>query len=464
MRVKGLQPEEKGFDYYTSTRTPRKQTEREEGGREGEGDSEPLLESGYDDEEEEERERRRERGSIATVQASSEDSQTAGERRSSSSSSRKRSRTASLRGNPAGSKPRIVSSESDDGENLQETGKSDLRTKEDGERTAERLREGVCRTPFSSAESVDTSTAPQTSSTVVSIQRSLRRKERVKQRIVAARNRPSSALGGGGGGGGRDERCNDDIITVATEESRASGYNARSSRNGVDFESSSASPPPTTTNRRRSSWSGGAPPWKGKSLVDSDDVAPLKGGSGSGEGGRVWCNGVKGLASDLWLGGGGCASDVLVDMETESPSGRNSNSKSTHACAVTTATTNSGQVLSAKSTPTTAVSSGNISNLNSNSKSTQSVPSAVHIDSSSAGHLGPSEVEIDSARLVSLFQRVVMETDGVSVELMEKMLSTFNHLVFRYRMRTDRRQLPKVRKGLKDVGLNFPFPGPGTGC
>ena len=53
----------------------------------------------------------------------------------------------------------------------------------------------------------------------------------------------------------------------------------------------------------------------------------------------------------------------------------------------------------------------------------------------------PSEIDdIDPAKLFSLFERVVEETEdcACSVEMMEKMLE---HLVFRYRLRSDRRQL-----------------------
>lgn len=53
-------------------------------------------------------------------------------------------------------------------------------------------------------------------------------------------------------------------------------------------------------------------------------------------------------------------------------------------------------------------------------------------------------VDIDPVKLFTLFERVVAETEDCSVEVMEKMLSTFDHLVFRYRLRNNRRQLNSV--------------------
>ena len=55
-----------------------------------------------------------------------------------------------------------------------------------------------------------------------------------------------------------------------------------------------------------------------------------------------------------------------------------------------------------------------------------------------------SAVDIDRGKLLSLFERVVDATENSSVEEMEKLLSTFNHLVFRYRLRSDRQQLTIV--------------------
>ena len=79
---------------------------------------------------------------------------------------------------------------------------------------------------------------------------------------------------------------------------------------------------------------------------------------------------------------------------------------------------------------------------NSNSKSTQSSQ-----DRLTAPHISSEIdkcVDIDPAKLFSLFERVVEETEDCSVEMMEKMLSTFEHLVFRYCLRSDRRQLNSV--------------------
>lgn len=86
---------------------------------------------------------------------------------------------------------------------------------------------------------------------------------------------------------------------------------------------------------------------------------------------------------------------------------------------------------------------------NSNSKSTRSSQERL-----TTPHI-PSEidkcVDIDPAKLSSLFERVVEETEDCSVEMMEKMLSTFEHLVFRYRLRSDRRQLNSVSYNLGEL-------------
>lgn len=53
-------------------------------------------------------------------------------------------------------------------------------------------------------------------------------------------------------------------------------------------------------------------------------------------------------------------------------------------------------------------------------------------------------VDIDCRRLLSLFDSVVSATEGCGLEKMEKLLATFDHLVFRYRLRNDRKQLVNV--------------------
>ena len=98
-----------------------------------------------------------------------------------------------------------------------------------------------------------------------------------------------------------------------------------------------------------------------------------------------------------------------------------------------------GQNSSSKSAQTTSL----------NSKSTQKTPTN---DARSNSLLDNSSVDIDRRRLLALFDRVVDETESSSVEEMEKMLSTFNHLVFRYRMRRDRRQLTTVSQ-MVDYGM-----------
>jgi hypothetical protein len=75
---------------------------------------------------------------------------------------------------------------------------------------------------------------------------------------------------------------------------------------------------------------------------------------------------------------------------------------------------------------------------NSNSKSTHN---SKDVPPTTLQCRDDSEVDIDREKLLSIFERVVDATETSSVEEMEKLLSTFNHLVFRYRMRRDRQQL-----------------------
>ena len=55
-------------------------------------------------------------------------------------------------------------------------------------------------------------------------------------------------------------------------------------------------------------------------------------------------------------------------------------------------------------------------------------------------------VTIDRRKLLELFERVVHETESCSVEQMEDLYFTFEHLVFRHRMKEERSQLLKVRR------------------
>ena len=167
------------------------------------------------------------------------------------------------------------------------------------------------------------------------------------------------------------------------------------------------------------------------------------------------CNGVGRPSSDLWLGGGGAEAESAfrdVLMETESERERNSNLKSTHS-----STGPSRQVSNSKSAPNpTSTTTRQKSNSNPNLKSAPSVSTTTTTTTAHSSSLRRNqseeeerqEIDVDTSKLVAVFDRVVSESAEVSVEVMEKMLSTFNHLVFRYRMTSDRRQLPRVRKGL----------------
>ena len=195
---------------------------------------------------------------------------------------------------------------------------------------------------------------------------------------------------------------------------------------------------------------------------------PVAAGDGVGRGGvacdgvregrEVVCNGVGRPSSDLWLGGGGAEAesafrDVLVGMETESERERNSKSRSTHS-----STGPSRQVSNSKSAPNpTSTTTRQKSNSNPNLKSTPSVSTTTTTPTAHSSSLRRNqseeeeerqEIDVDTGKLVAVFDRVISESAEVSVEVMEKMLSTFKHLVFRYRMRSDRRQLPRVRKWL----------------
>ena len=54
------------------------------------------------------------------------------------------------------------------------------------------------------------------------------------------------------------------------------------------------------------------------------------------------------------------------------------------------------------------------------------------------------DVRIDRGKLLSLFEKVTVATEDSSCEEMERLYATFQHLVFRYRMTTDRLKLVEV--------------------
>ena len=64
-------------------------------------------------------------------------------------------------------------------------------------------------------------------------------------------------------------------------------------------------------------------------------------------------------------------------------------------------------------------------------------------------------VDIDCGKLLSLFDRIVSKTKDCSLEQLEQLLSIFDHLVFRYRLRTDRRQLVNVRMAAYMYNISF---------
>ena len=89
-------------------------------------------------------------------------------------------------------------------------------------------------------------------------------------------------------------------------------------------------------------------------------------------------------------------------------------------------------------------------------KSTLSVNSMLDVGSSSASlsgttsaslddiPTGPKEVAIDRKRQLALFHHVTQATESSSVEQMDRLHSTFEHIVFRHRMTLDKQRLIEV--------------------
>ena len=481
LRVKGLEPEEKGFDYYAASRTPRKQKEggcegvggeggEGEGGCEGvgrerEGESDDVLESGYEDDDEREGEgemREREIRERERV-----------EKRGTSS--------GRLRGNLADSRMETGESESDPNNEMEEGDNhrgNDLSSGRNA--TSENL---VKRRSNKRRNGNGTHLEPAGSeSTVVSIQRNLRRTPRVKLQPFPGNRetRPPVAVG--------NERCNDDIITSGVQRDICQSRSEDRVNGSFSSPSNYVGGSANSTNRKNRSHSSSVSMEtvsrvRSKVIVISDDKnssvdtgvvavatgkksksVPVAAGDGVGRGGvacdgvrvgrEVVCNGVGRPLLDLWLGGGGAEAesafrDVLVGMETESERERNSNSKSTHS-----STGPSRQVSNSKSAPNpTSTTTRQKSNSNPNLKSAPSVSTTTATTTAHSSSLRRNqseeeerqEIDVDTSKLVAVFDRVISESGEVSVEVMEKMLSTFNHLVC---MRSDRRQLPRVRKGL----------------
>ena len=322
-------------------------------------------------------------------------------------------------------------------------------------------------------------------STVVSIQRNLRRTPRVKLQPFPGNRETRSPVAVG------NERCNDDIITSGVQRDICQSRSEDRVNGSFSSPSNYVGGSANSTHRKSRSHSSSismetVSRVRSKVIVISDDKSssvdtgvvavatgkksksvPVAAGDGVGRGGvacdgvrvgrEVVCNGVGRPSSDLWLGGGGAEAesafrDVLVGMETESERERNPNSKSTHS-----STGPSRQVSNSKSAPNpTSTTTRQKSNLNPNLKSSPSVSTTTTTTTAHSSSLRRNEeeerqrqeIDVDTSKLVAVFDRVIIESAEVSVEVMEKMLSTFNHLVFRYRMRSDRRQLPRVRKGL----------------
>ena len=210
LRVKGLEPEERGFDYYAASRTPRKQREggcegvggeggEGEGGCEGvggerEGESDDVLESGYEDDDEREGEgEMRERESTCI--------------REKERIEKRGTRSGRLRGNLADSRMETGESESDPNNEMEEGDKchgNDLSlgrnaTSENSVKNKRRNGNGTHTEPAGSE------------STVVRIQRNLRRTPRVKPQPFPGNRETRSPVAVG------NERCNDDIITSGVQ-------------------------------------------------------------------------------------------------------------------------------------------------------------------------------------------------------------------------------------------------------
>ena len=406
LRQKGLQPEEKGFDYYAPLRTPRKEREGWEEGGEGEGEEGTTEET-----EDDESSRREEEGECF-------ESDVVGQ---------------GIENGELGKREGSVEMDEHDGSATpnanalvcnSDVGRSLRQVKTNGgDFKKHHSEDPLCSTNTTTSNgfaeiqpgrrAIDVSnTATPTDETTASARedwRSLRNTSNVKQRLfqkgrssLLQNNLASETVTSNSPTTGSQNRKKTDN-RVPESQTRA-----RISSNGSEMAAAGGN------GLRKSSW--GSESRKGKNIVGSGDVTSEKlwkgtcvsasletGLMGNYESSQQLCNGPS-HSSDLWLGASTKHANVQRDDDDEAMS-----TEATH-------------------------STEQISNL----KSTQNSSSTLN------GTTSRFTVDIDHCRLLSVFETVVDRTEDCSVEVMEKMLSTFEHLVFRYRMKSDRRQLVTV--------------------
>ena len=406
LRQKGLQPEEKGFDYYAPSRTPRKEREgweEEEEGGEGEREEGTT--------EEDESSRREEEGEYFESDVVGEGIENGG------LGKREGSVENDEHDGSATHNSSTLVCNSDVGRSLRQVKTNVVDFKRHHSEDPLCPMNTTTSNGFAETQpdrgAIDViSIATPTDETIASAEedwKSLRNTSNVKQRLF---QKGSSSLLQNNLA---SETVTSHSPTTGSQNRKKTDNHVPESQTRVRISSNGSEVAAASGNGlRKSSW--GSESRKGKNIVGSSDVTSEKlrkgkcvsasletGLMGNYESSQQLCNGPS-HSSDLWLGASTKHANVQRYDKDEAMS-----TEATH-------------------------STEQISNL----KSTQNSSSALN------GTTSRFTVDIDHCRLLSVFERVVDRTEDCSVEVMEKMLSTFEHLVFRYRMRSDRRQLITV--------------------
>ena len=405
LRQKGLQPEEKGFDYYAPSRTPRKEREgweEEEEGGEGEGE-EGTTEETWEDESS----RREEEGEYFESDVVGEGIENGG------LGKREGSVENDEHDGSATHNSSTLVCNSDVGRSLRQV-KTNV-----GDFKRQHSEDPLCSTNTTTSNGF-TETQPggsafdmsSTAADESTASEDWRNKSNVKQRLFQ-KGRSSLLLPTQNNLA--SETVTSNSPTMGSQNRKKTDNHVPESQTRVRISSNGSEVAAAGGNGwRKSSW--GSESRKGKNIVGSGDVTSEKlrkskcvsasletGLAENCESSQQLCNGPS-HSSDLWLGASTKHANVQRDDDDE---------------AMSTEVTHSTEQIS-------------------NFKSTQNSSSALN------GTTSRFTVDVDHCRLLSVFQRVVDRTEDCSVEVMEKMLSTFEHLVFRYRMRSDRRQLVTV--------------------
>ena len=406
LRQKGLQPEEKGFDYYAPSRTPRKEREgwEEEEGGEGEGEGEEgTTEETWEDESS----RRDEEGECFESDVVGEGIE--------NGALGKREGSVEMDEHDGSATPNAnaLVCNSDVGRSLRHVKRNV------GDFKRHHSEDPLCSTNTTTSNgfaetqpgrgAIDMSSTAADESTA---SEDWRNKSNVKQRLFQ-KGRSSLLLPTQNNLA--SETVTSNSPTTGSQNRKKTETQLPESQTRVRISSNGSEVAAAGGNWLRKS-SSGSESRKGKNIVGSSDVTSEKlrkskcvgssletGLTGNYESSQQLCNGPS-HSSDLWLGASTKHANIQRDDEDEAMS--------------TEATLSTEQI--------------------SNLKSTQNSSSALN------GTTSRFTVDIDHCRLLSVFERVVDRTENCSVEVMEKMLSTFEHLVFRYRMKSDRRQLITV--------------------